>query len=70
MWCVMQGNIFLLTKGCFGVKSAGVEKNRGFIMKKNKNPYVLLDVPMVWADIYGMPAAVRMAYLRDAKKTK
>lgn len=39
-------------------------------MKKNKNPCVLLDVPMVWADIYGMPVAVRMAYLRDIKKTK
>lgn len=39
-------------------------------MKKTKNPYVLPDVPMVWADIYGMPMAVRMAYLRGAKKTK
>ncbi len=39
-------------------------------MKKIKNPYVLPDVPMVLADIYGMPMAVRMAYLRGAKKTK
>ena len=66
----MQGNIFFVDKRMFWGKICRCRKNRGFIMKKTKNPYVLLDVPMVWADIYGMPVAVRMAYLRDAKKTK
>lgn len=39
-------------------------------MNRVKKQHILPDVPLVWADVYGMPVAVRMAYLREVKKTK